>query len=108
MKKNGVQKVASSNLVAPTFFRKKPFGENVEGLSHYWAKSYVIETPVQTDDFEDSPLGGIIRRKPFTRKALRKFNRLDGDVRVFVVATVEDFGLQLGALIIRRRATETE
>ena len=27
----GVQKVASSNLVAPTFFRKKPFGEYLEG-----------------------------------------------------------------------------
>ena len=36
---NGVQKVASSNLVAPTFLRKKPFGENVEGLSHCGSRS---------------------------------------------------------------------
>ena len=33
------QKVASSNPVAPTFFRNEPFGENVEGLSYLWDES---------------------------------------------------------------------
>jgi hypothetical protein len=29
------KKKFNSRLVVPTFFRKKPFGENVEGLSHF-------------------------------------------------------------------------
>jgi hypothetical protein len=32
------QKKFNSRLVAPTFFRNKPFGENVEGLSHRCTK----------------------------------------------------------------------
>jgi len=28
------EKKFNSRLVAPTFFRNEPFGENVEGLSH--------------------------------------------------------------------------
>jgi len=40
--------------VAPTVFRKKPFGENVEGLSHFRDKSCAVEPAVQTGDFEDS------------------------------------------------------
>jgi hypothetical protein len=36
--------IPGSNPVAPTFFRKKPFGENVEGLSHCGDKSYANET----------------------------------------------------------------
>jgi hypothetical protein len=36
---NGVQEVAGSNPVAPTVFRKKPFGENVEGLSYFRRES---------------------------------------------------------------------
>jgi hypothetical protein len=46
----------SSNPVAPTVFRKKPFGENVEGLSHFRDESCAVEPAVQTDDFEDSTL----------------------------------------------------
>jgi len=57
--------VAGSNPVAPTFPRNEPFGEDVEGLSHCGAKSYVIETQVRTDDFEDLPFRGTICRKPF-------------------------------------------
>jgi hypothetical protein len=34
------QKKFNSRLVAPTFFRKKPFGDNVEGLSHDGDESY--------------------------------------------------------------------
>ena len=41
------QEVASSNLVTPTVCQKKPFGENVEGLSHCGNESYIIEAGVQ-------------------------------------------------------------
>jgi hypothetical protein len=61
----GGQEVAGSNPVAPTIFRNEPFGENVEGLSHYWHKSYVIEGAVQKHDFEDSTLHRIISFIPF-------------------------------------------
>jgi hypothetical protein len=53
-----------SNPVAPTFFRKKPFGENVEGRSHCGDKSCAVERAVQTRDFEDSTLCAIIGGKP--------------------------------------------
>jgi hypothetical protein len=33
--------VAGSNPVIPTIYRKKPFGENVEGLSHFADKSCI-------------------------------------------------------------------
>jgi hypothetical protein len=33
---HGVQEVAGSNPVAPTRRDKKPFGQQVEGLSHLW------------------------------------------------------------------------
>ena len=42
-----------SNPVAPTVFREKPFGKNVEGLSYKRDKGYAVEMAVQTDDFED-------------------------------------------------------
>ena len=32
---NGVQEVVGSNPAGPTIFRNKPFGDNVEGLSHF-------------------------------------------------------------------------
>jgi hypothetical protein len=38
------QEVAGSNPVAPTVFRKKPFGEHVEGLSHYGNEYCAIDT----------------------------------------------------------------
>jgi hypothetical protein len=34
--------VAGSNPVTPTFFRIKPFGEYVKGLSHFYVKTYVV------------------------------------------------------------------
>jgi hypothetical protein len=54
----------NSRLVAPTSFRKKPFGENVEGRSHGGDKSCAVERAVQTHDFEDSTLCAIIGGKP--------------------------------------------
>ena len=38
---------------APTSFRKKFFGKNVEGLSYLRDESCAVEVAVQTDDFED-------------------------------------------------------
>ena len=52
-----------SNPVAPTFFRKKPFGKNVEGLSYFRDKSCAIEGAVQTHDFEDSTPCVVISSK---------------------------------------------
>jgi hypothetical protein len=49
----GGLEVAGSNPVAPTFFRMKPFGKNVEGLSHLRDESAPVEAAVQIDDFED-------------------------------------------------------
>jgi hypothetical protein len=31
---------------------RKPFGENVEGLSFFGNESYAVELPVQTDNFQ--------------------------------------------------------
>lgn len=37
-----------------TVFRNKPFGQQVKGLSHCGASTCAVESPVQTEDFEDS------------------------------------------------------
>jgi hypothetical protein len=62
----------NSRLVVPTFFRKKPFGENVEGLSHFMDKSCAVEPAVQTDDFEDSTLCIVISGAAFILTDLSK------------------------------------
>ena len=59
------QEVAGSNPVAPTILRNEPFGENVEGLSHCGDETYVIESAVQKDDFEDSTFRRVIGGKQF-------------------------------------------
>jgi hypothetical protein len=46
--------------VTPTFREIKPFDEHVEGLSHCGDMAYAIEATVQTDDFEDSTLFGVV------------------------------------------------
>jgi hypothetical protein len=51
--------------VAPTIFLKKPFDQQIEGLSPFWDKTYADELPIQTQDFEDSAFSSVIRRKPF-------------------------------------------
>jgi hypothetical protein len=64
------REVGGSNPLAPTIFRNEPFGENVEGLSHFRDKSCVIKTAVQKHDFEQSTLCNVIssnRRKRTTR-----------------------------------------
>ena len=79
----GGVEVAGSNPVSPTIFQTKPFGQQVEGLSHCRDKTYVIESPVQTDDFKDSTFGGVVRCKPLISQGLRKFKRFDGNVERF-------------------------
>jgi hypothetical protein len=59
-----VQKVASSNLVAPTFREIKPFDEQSEGFLVVGTRVPANPAAVQLDNLEDFPLGGIIRRFP--------------------------------------------
>jgi hypothetical protein len=63
-----------SNPAAPTLFQKKPFSENVEGLSHCGDESCAIETLVQKHDFEHSPLLEGISGKPLLPWCLRSIN----------------------------------
>src|SRR4051812_42424574 len=62
----GTQKKFNWRLVAPTFLKKQPFGQQVEGLSHFKDKTYAIELEVQTDHFEQSTLRRRIRRNHFS------------------------------------------
>ncbi len=79
---------------ASTFLQKKPFGENVEGLSYLWAKSSVDESAVQPDDFEDLTFFSIVCDKPSLAKGLRKFKHLGRYFGVFVAGTVQNFQLK--------------
>ncbi|MFO0825382.1 MAG: hypothetical protein U0792_20065 [Gemmataceae bacterium] len=74
-----MQEVVGSNPAGPTIYLEEPFGQLVEGLSHCGDKTYADELPVQTEDFEDSAFGGMIRRKPFLPQVLPKFKRFEGD-----------------------------
>jgi hypothetical protein len=56
-----------------SFFRKKPFGKNVEGLSYFRDESYAGDLAVQTHDLEDSTLCVVIGGKPLLAKRLRTF-----------------------------------
>src|SRR5690606_2039046 len=97
----GGQEVGGSNPLTPTFLRNEPFGENVEGLSYCGYKTYAVERPVQTDDFEDATFGGVVGRKPLLPQALRKFKRFHRNVDDFVAPPVADldFQLQLGSSV---------
>ena len=99
--------VAGSNPVIPTIFRIKPFGHQVEGLSPFRDKRYVVERKVQTQDFEYSSLRTEVRRNPSLPKALRKFKRFDRDVDGFVPSTVSnaDFEFQFGLAISKFEAS---
>ena len=79
--------------VAPTIFFLKPFGHEVEGLSHFRDKTYAVERPVQTDDFEDSTLCSDISRKPFGPKVLRKFKCTDRQINGFVTRAARSLDL---------------
>ena len=88
-----VRKCASP--VAPTFFRKKPFGKNVEGLSYFRNESCAAERAVQTHDFEDSTLCIAIGGKPLLTKRLRKFKHFRRQLRSFVRRPVKGVNLTL-------------
>ena len=55
---------------ASTPWNRKPFDKHVEGLSHLWAKIYVIDSAVQTDDFQYPPLCCVIDGSP---RGLRRY-----------------------------------
>ena len=44
------QEAGGSNPLAPSVVENKPFGENVEGLSHLRGENYAAESEVQTAD----------------------------------------------------------
>ena len=72
--------VEGSNPFAPTIFPVKPFGQQVEGFSHFRDKTYVNQRKIQTSVFEQTTFRSVLCRKPFGPKVLRKFKRLHGDV----------------------------
>ena len=65
---------SSNGVLSPRlFFRKKPFGKNVEGLSYFRDESYAVELAVQTHEFEDSTLYcfcGLASKKSFTHRTM--------------------------------------
>jgi hypothetical protein len=73
----------------------KPFDEHVEGLSRCKRGTCAIQPAVQTDDFEDSPLRGVIGRNPRVLQCLREFKHLRRQLGRFVVRSVQNVQLQL-------------
>jgi hypothetical protein len=79
--------------IPATNLQREPFGEDVEGLSHCGAKTYAVERKVQTEDFEEPPLFGNIRAKPFVGKRLRKFKHLKRQFSDFRLLPILPFKL---------------
>ena len=88
------QEVAGSNPVTPTFFRDKPFGEYVEGLSYFRDESCAVEPAVQKHDFEDTSLGSVVSRKPLLPQRLREFKNFSRLLGCFVVGAVQHRALK--------------
>ena len=65
--------VAGLDPPASTIRDKKPFDENVEGLSYLRDESCVVELAVQKNDFEDSTFRGVVRSNPLLFQSLREF-----------------------------------
>ena len=78
----------------PDYFSKRALRQARRRAFSLWDKSYVVERPVQTDDFEDSTFCGVIGRKPFRSKVLRKFKRFDRDIGGFVPLPVGSVDLE--------------
>src|SRR5208337_66578 len=70
----------------------KPFGEHVEGLSHFRAKNYAVERAVKKHDFEQTTLLG---GKPLLPFRLQKFKNSRRQLCRFVVGAVHGIELQL-------------
>ena len=89
-----MQKVRGSSPLSSTFRDKKPFDDNVEGLSYLWAETSVDESAVQPDDFEDLTFFGVVCDKPSLAKGLRKFKHLGRYLGVFVAGTIQNLQLE--------------
>jgi hypothetical protein len=72
-------------LSSRPFFRKKPFGKNIDGLSYKRDMVYAIDMAVQANDFEESPPGIVIDCMPLDAKSLQTFKRLGRRLRRFIV-----------------------
>ena len=83
MQRSGVQLPS-----APLLGNKKPFDQNVEGLSYLTNEGYVVESAVQKHDFQDSTLCRVIRPKPQFTKRLRNFKHFHRQFSRFVVRAV--------------------
>jgi hypothetical protein len=64
------EEVGSSTLLRSTFIPAKPFGEYVEGLTHYGDESYADEFAVRPQDFENPTPGVEIRLNPLLLQRL--------------------------------------
>ena len=76
------------------FCRKKPFGQNVEGLSNCGDESCAVERAVQKHDFEDSTLCVVIGGKPLLPQCLRKFKNVRRQLGRFIVRAVQHVDLR--------------
>ncbi len=74
----------------PTICRKKPFGENVEGLSHFSDESCAVERAVQTHNIEQPTFCSVERCKPFCGNGLKKFKHFHRQVGRCVVRAVQN------------------
>ena len=88
------EKKFNSRLVAPTFFRNEPFGENVEGLSHCGDESCAVEPAVQKHDFKHSTLCIVIGGKPLLANRFRKFKNARRQIRCFMQGPLTDRSLR--------------
>ena len=86
------QKKFNTRLVSPTFFQSKPFDQRVEEFSPFQVKGCAVKSQVQTDDFQQTPLGVEIGPIPFGDKVLREFKRLDRKIGVFMPAPCLSLG----------------
>lgn len=84
----------NSRLVAPTIFRNKPFGEDVEGLFHFRAESYAVQGAVQTDDFEDAAFRGVVGGKRLLFQGLREVKHCHRQFGCFIIPAVQNVPLR--------------
>jgi len=89
------QKKSNWRLATSTIFRDQPFGECVEGLSYFRAKSHAVENAVQKHDFQQSTLGTLVCGKRLLFQGLRKFKDFRRQVGRFVAGAVQNVQLQV-------------
>jgi hypothetical protein len=74
-------------------FQNEPFGEYIEGLSYYGAKTYVDETAVQKLKIKHLTLLRHTRRKPFRGKILRGSKSFGCHVLLFIPRAINSVKL---------------